>query len=113
MMSVPCFLVVHPKGTLMWDVGVIPDRHLRPDHAPVSLGYATATTPLKTQLAAIGYKTTDITYLALSHFHYDHVANANDFAGRHVAGAATGARHHVCRSPVGTDRAGQLQCPQV
>ena len=24
-MSVPCFLVAHPKGTLMWDVGVIPD----------------------------------------------------------------------------------------
>src|SRR5215470_19433377 len=25
-MSVPCFLVAHPKGTLMWDVGVVPDR---------------------------------------------------------------------------------------
>ena len=24
-MPVPCFLVAHPKGTLMWDVGVIPD----------------------------------------------------------------------------------------
>src|SRR6202158_1159920 len=24
-MSVPCFLVVHPRGTLLWDVGVIPD----------------------------------------------------------------------------------------
>src|SRR5215831_6728785 len=24
-MPVPCFLVVHPKGTLLWDVGVIPD----------------------------------------------------------------------------------------
>ena len=23
-MSVACFLVAHPKGTLMWDVGVIP-----------------------------------------------------------------------------------------
>src|SRR3974377_452794 len=21
---VPCYLVVHPKGTLMWDVGVVP-----------------------------------------------------------------------------------------
>ena len=25
-MPVPCFLIAHPKGTLMWDVGVIPDR---------------------------------------------------------------------------------------
>src|SRR5947208_15175545 len=24
-MPVPCFLVAHPRGTLMWDVGVIPD----------------------------------------------------------------------------------------
>jgi hypothetical protein len=23
-MPVPCFLIAHPKGTLMWDVGVIP-----------------------------------------------------------------------------------------
>src|ERR1700756_3472547 len=22
---VPCYLVAHPRGTLMWDVGVIPD----------------------------------------------------------------------------------------
>src|SRR5499427_10687110 len=24
-MSVPCFLVAHPRGTLLWDLGVIPD----------------------------------------------------------------------------------------
>ena len=24
-MSVPCFLVAHPKGTLTWELGVIPD----------------------------------------------------------------------------------------
>src|SRR5271167_3827706 len=24
-MSAPCFLIAHPKGTLAWDVGVIPD----------------------------------------------------------------------------------------
>ncbi len=23
--SVPCFLVAHPKGTLMWDLGILPD----------------------------------------------------------------------------------------
>src|SRR5437763_14681570 len=27
-MSVPCFLVAHPKGTLMWDAGVLPDKDL-------------------------------------------------------------------------------------
>lgn len=24
-MSVPCFLIAHPKGALMWDVGAVPD----------------------------------------------------------------------------------------
>ena len=83
-MSVPCFLVVHPRGTMMWDVGVIPDGDFKPDGAPVTVKYATSVAtvskPLLPQLAAVGYAPVDITYLAFSHFHYDHVANANAFA---------------------------------
>src|SRR5438477_12019273 len=33
---VPCYLVVHPKGTLMWDVGVIPDSAFKGDGKPVT-----------------------------------------------------------------------------
>ena len=33
-MPVPCFLVAHPKGTLMWDVGVIPDATVEKAAAP-------------------------------------------------------------------------------
>ena len=79
-LAVPCYLVVHPKGTLIWDVGVIPDRAFKDDGAPVTQGPSTATKPLKTQLAEIGYSPADITYLALSHYHSDHIANANEFA---------------------------------
>jgi N-acyl homoserine lactone hydrolase len=78
---VPCYLVVHPRGTLMWDVGVLPDSVFKADGAPVTQGISTVTKPLKTQLAAIGYKPSDITYLAHSHYHSDHTANSNDFAG--------------------------------
>jgi glyoxylase-like metal-dependent hydrolase (beta-lactamase superfamily II) len=39
-----------------------------------------ATKPLKPQLAAAGYTPADIDYFALSHYHSDHTANANDFA---------------------------------
>lgn len=81
LMSVACFLIVHPKGTLMWDVGVIPDGDFKAGGAPVKLNYATATKPLLPQLAAVGYAPKDITYVAFSHFHYDHVANGNAFAG--------------------------------
>ena len=77
---VPCYLVVHPKGTLLWDVGVIPDSEFKADGAPVTQGISTVTKPLKAQLAAVGYKPSDIMYLAHSHYHSDHTANSNDYA---------------------------------
>jgi N-acyl homoserine lactone hydrolase len=78
---VPCYLVAHPKGTLMWEVGVIPDAAFKGDGAPVTEGASTVARPLLPQLAALGYAPADITYLGLSHYHSDHTANANAFAG--------------------------------
>ena len=75
------YLIVHPKGTLMWDTGAIPDADLKVDASPVTQGIFTATKTLKSQLTAVGYTPKDITYFALSHYHFDHIANANDFAG--------------------------------
>ncbi len=80
-MSVACFLIAHPKGTLMWDVGAVPDRALKPGAKSAKEGYATVTKTLKSQLEQVGYEPADINYLAFSHIHYDHIANANDFAG--------------------------------
>jgi N-acyl homoserine lactone hydrolase len=83
-MVVPCYLIVHPKGTLMWDVGAIPDSAFK-DNKPATLSDGpdtiTSARPLLPQLAALGYPPSKITYLALSHDHFDHVANANAFAG--------------------------------
>jgi glyoxylase-like metal-dependent hydrolase (beta-lactamase superfamily II) len=78
---VPCYLVVHPKGTMMWDVGVIADSAFKSDGAPVTDRNSTVNKPLLPQLAALGYTPADITYLGLSHYHSDHTANANAFAG--------------------------------
>jgi glyoxylase-like metal-dependent hydrolase (beta-lactamase superfamily II) len=85
-MPVPCFLVVHPKGTLLWDTGVIPDADVtkaapKPalyDVNPVS--HAVVSRTLESQLAAIGFSPADITYVAVSHAHKDHTANLNRFA---------------------------------
>ena len=86
-MPVPCFLVAHPKGTLMWDVGVIPDAIVERQATAGGAHYAVnATTAavvqrtLKSQLAAIGYSPANITYVAISHAHKDHSANLNAFA---------------------------------
>ncbi len=78
-MSVAVYLIVHPRGTLLWDAGVIPDEMIQP--GGTTSFRATVQKTLKSQLAEIGYKPSDITYLALSHYHYDHSANANAFAG--------------------------------
>ena len=80
-MSIPCFLIAHPKGVLMWDNGDIPDNAFKPGGAPVQQGVVTQSIPLLPQLAAVGYRPADVTYLAMSHYHGDHVANANSFAG--------------------------------
>jgi N-acyl homoserine lactone hydrolase len=80
-MVVCSYLIVHPKGTLMWDSGAIPDADLKADGSPVTQERFTATKTLKSQLAAVGYTPKDITYFGLSHYHVDHIANANDFAG--------------------------------
>ena len=80
-MVVCSYLIVHPKGTLMWDTGAIPDANLKSDDSSVTQGRFTATKSLKSQLAALGYTPKDITYFGLSHYHLDHIANANDFAG--------------------------------
>lgn len=78
----PCYLVVHPKGTLLWDAGQIPDAEIPDDGTEVvRQGILKAKRRLSTQLAELGYKPQDITYFAMSHYHVDHTANANMFAG--------------------------------
>jgi len=87
-LSVVAALIVHPKGTLMWDTGAIADDSWAPAGRPVQRRLVlnnsqerrvTLRTTMKAQLAAIGYPPDAITYLALSHYHWDHTANANQF----------------------------------
>jgi N-acyl homoserine lactone hydrolase len=80
LMSVPCYLVAHPRGTLMWEVGAVPDSLIPPGGTGTLRRYGTSSKPLKAQLAEISYRPADIDYLAFSHFHWDHLGNANDFA---------------------------------
>ncbi|HXA75878.1 MAG TPA: N-acyl homoserine lactonase family protein [Candidatus Acidoferrales bacterium] len=105
--AVPCYLIVDPKGTLMWDVGVIPDTAFKDDGKPVTQGPSTATRTLKSQLAEIGYAPGDITYLAHSHYHGDHIANSNEFAG------STWLVRPIERDAMFADKPPQLVDPKV
>jgi N-acyl homoserine lactone hydrolase len=87
-MSIACYLVVHPKGTLIWDTGAVPDAAINAQNQGTRYHlvltntdrYVTLGKTLKGQLAEAGYSPKDINYLAHSHYHYDHTANSNDFA---------------------------------
>jgi N-acyl homoserine lactone hydrolase len=79
-MLTPCYLIVHPRGSMIWDTGEVPDSAFQSGESPVKQGWYTVDRPLLPQLAAIGYTPAEITFLALSHYHADHVANANLFA---------------------------------
>ena len=35
-LATPCFMVAHPKGTMMWDVGAVPDQDWMPTGSPVA-----------------------------------------------------------------------------
>ena len=88
-MSMACFLIAHPKGNLIWDTGAVPDDSWTPtgkmytQHIVLPDGgtrEADVVKSVRGQLAEVGYSPADINYLALSHYHYDHTANSNEFA---------------------------------
>ncbi|HZI78333.1 MAG TPA: MBL fold metallo-hydrolase [Vicinamibacterales bacterium] len=89
-LSVACYLVAHPRGLLMWDTCAVPDAEWKPTGQPVAHRLVladgrerrvTLQSPLEAQLKATQHRATDVTHLALSHYHWDHTANANAFAG--------------------------------
>jgi glyoxylase-like metal-dependent hydrolase (beta-lactamase superfamily II) len=76
-----CYLIRHAKGLLLWDTGVPDAVAAMPDGMVVANGaivYHRAKT-LIAQLAEIGVKPADITYVAVSHSHGDHVGNIGLF----------------------------------
>ncbi len=78
--AVPCYLVTHPDGMMIWDAGFAEAQIASPDNGANGF-LARLDKPLAVQLGEIGVATSDIDYIALSHLHYDHSGNANAFAG--------------------------------
>ncbi len=81
-MGVTCYLVVHPKGILLYDTGLNDRLVGRPLYENVLEGYGQLKfQTLSGQLADIGLTAANVDYLVISHYHWDHVGNAGDFAG--------------------------------
>lgn len=78
----PCYLIRHPAGDLIWDVGVpeaIADMPggLKPEGFPVHI---VVTKKLSAQLAELGLTPAEVEFVSFSHLHFDHTGNANLFA---------------------------------
>lgn len=80
-----CYLVRHPRGDLLWDAGF--PHSIRSPMARFILwvrgifgGYGIKAPSVADSLAEIDVHPDDVEYLSLSHTHFDHVGQANDYA---------------------------------
>jgi N-acyl homoserine lactone hydrolase len=78
-LTVTCYLVKHAKGWVLYDTGVGDHIAKMPEGQKSRAGYWTVKKTLESQLAELGLKPSDITYVALSHSHGDHVGNLKLF----------------------------------
>ena len=74
---VPCYIVEHPDGRMLWDGG-LPSSYA--EQPPSHRSNARLDRPLAEQLAALelGFDLSSLDYVAFSHMHYDHVGVANE-----------------------------------
>ncbi len=81
--SANCYLIRHANGLMLWDSGINDNVATMPNgfqRSKVSPHYILKE-PLRYQLQRIGVDPKDVTHVAFSHTHGDHVGNANLFAG--------------------------------
>ena len=79
--SSTCWFIKHGSEWLLWDAGVPESAHNDPrgwSTLPKLIVYHLDKT-ITAQLAEIGLKATDITYVAISHTHGDHIGNMGLF----------------------------------
>ena len=74
-----CYLIQHGSDWMMWDSGYPDSLVDKPEGIVGPRSTALRTKTLASQLAEIGVAPSQITYLAFSHSHGDHVGNGNLF----------------------------------
>ncbi|NLG95279.1 MAG: N-acyl homoserine lactonase family protein [Acetomicrobium flavidum] len=83
---VPCFLIEHPKGLILFDTGMSKELIDNPDPVKRIGPIIRMSTPIMkkgedivSQLDKLGIKPKDIKYVVNSHLHFDHAGNNADF----------------------------------
>ncbi len=73
-LAVPCYLIRHPDGDLLWDSGLSEDMATAVSESDAFKLWLNR--PLSAELADAGVSIADIDYFAMSHSHFDHSGNA-------------------------------------
>ncbi len=79
--SIHCYLIRHAAGLMLWDAGLADSIAESPNGVTRGQGAIRSIVrkTLSSQLAEIGVKPEEVTHIAFSHMHADHVGNANTF----------------------------------
>ena len=80
---VPCYLIRHPSGDLIWDGGLADSIADSQNGMDLYGMHMTVATKLETQLAQLNLTPADIEFVSYSHSHFDHLGNANLFPNAH------------------------------
>ena len=76
---VPCYVIEHPKGTLLWDGGLPSATAATPGWSPEIQGSSVRLDKtLAQQLSSMKFDLNSFDYVAFSHIHFDHVGVANE-----------------------------------
>lgn len=81
-LAVPCYVIEHPRGRMLWDGGLPSAIATTPGWQQDGGGGATRLDrTLPQQLAAMDLGMDAFDYVAFSHMHFDHVGVANELRG--------------------------------
>lgn len=81
----PSFLIEHPKGLVLFDTGIAPEAITDPVRIygqELADGLGIGGSPdqaVDKQIEALGFKTSDVTHVIASHFHFDHAGGTHLF----------------------------------
>lgn len=77
----PCFLIRHPKGSLIWDAGLGDGLAAKKEGVTNGVFHLSVPKTMADQLKQIDVAPADVNFIAFSHLHFDHTGNANAFTG--------------------------------
>lgn len=75
-----CYLIQHGTDYMLWDTGLPAAMKGKPLDSKAAMD-ATVTATIKEQLATLGVDPASIRYVAVSHYHFDHIGQLADFPG--------------------------------